>query len=155
MKRCLRCFQNYEENKTECPWCGFRKSQQLKEPQYLSAGIVLQNRYEIGAVVGAGGFGITYAAWDLVLEQRVAIKEYMPGEFSTRAPGETRVSVYGGEKEEQYKNGRDKFYEESQRLAKFQDVPGIVQIYNSFEENETAYLVMEFLEGETLGERRF
>ena len=55
--------------------------------------------------------------------------------------------------EEQYKNGRDKFYEESQRLAKFQDVPGIVQIYNSFEENETAYLVMEFLEGETLGER--
>ena len=153
MKRCLRCFQNYEENKTECPWCGFRKSLQLKEPQYLSAGIVLQNRYEIGAVVGAGGFGITYAAWDRVLEQRVAIKEYMPGEFSTRAPGETRVSVYGGEKEEQYKNGRDKFYEESQRLAKFQDVPGIVQIYNSFEENETAYLVMEFLEGETLGER--
>lgn len=59
MKRCLRCFQNYEENKTECPWCGFRKSLQLKEPQYLSAGIVLQNRYEIGAVVGAGGFGIT------------------------------------------------------------------------------------------------
>ena len=153
MKRCLRCFQNYEENKTECPWCGFRKSLQLKEPQYLSAGIVLQNRYEIGAVVGAGGFGITYAAWDRVLEQRVAIKEYMPGEFSTRTPGETRVSVYGGEKEEQYKNGRDKFYEESQRLAKFQDVPGIVQIYNSFEENETAYLVMEFLEGETLGER--
>ena len=153
MKRCLRCFQNYEENKTECPWCGFQENQQLKEPQYLSAGTVLQNRYEIGAVVGAGGFGITYAAWDRVLEQRVAIKEYMPGEFSTRAPGETRVSVYGGEKEEQYKNGRDKFYEESQRLAKFQDVPGIVQIYNSFEENETAYLVMEFLEGETLGER--
>ena len=153
MKRCLRCFRNYEENKTECPWCGFRESQQLKEPQYLSAGTVLQNRYEIGAVVGAGGFGITYAAWDRVLEQRVAIKEYMPGEFSTRTPGETRVSVYGGEKEEQYKNGRDKFYEESQRLAKFQDVPGIVQIYNSFEENETAYLVMEFLEGETLGER--
>ena len=153
VKRCLRCFQNYEENETECPWCGFRENQQLKEPQYLSAGTVLQNRYEIGAVVGAGGFGITYAAWDRVLEQRVAIKEYMPGEFSTRAPGETRVSVYGGEKEEQYKNGRDKFYEESQRLAKFQDVPGIVQIYNSFEENETAYLVMEFLEGETLGER--
>ena len=153
MKRCLRCFQNYEENKTECPWCGFQENQQLKEPQYLSAGTVLQNRYEIGAVVGAGGFGITYAAWDRVLEQRVAIKEYMPGEFSTRTPGETRVSVYGGEKEEQYKNGRDKFYEESQRLAKFQDVPGIVQIYNSFEENETAYLVMEFLEGETLGER--
>ena len=153
MKRCLRCFRNYEENKTECPWCGFRESQQLKEPQYLSARTVLQNRYEIGAVVGAGGFGITYAAWDRVLEQRVAIKEYMPGEFSTRTPGETRVSVYGGEKEEQYKNGRDKFYEESQRLAKFQDIPGIVQVYNSFEENETAYLVMEFLEGETLGER--
>ena len=153
MKRCLRCFHNYEGNKTECPWCGFRESQQLKEPQYLSVGTVLQNRYEIGAVVGAGGFGITYAAWDRVLEQRVAIKEYMPGEFSTRTPGETRVSVYGGEKEEQYKNGRDKFYEESQRLAKFQDVPGIVQIYNSFEENETAYLVMEFLEGETLSER--
>ncbi|MDO4285357.1 MAG: PASTA domain-containing protein [Eubacteriales bacterium] len=153
MKRCLRCFHSYEEEYEICPHCGYAEGTQVDEPQYLHPGTVLQNRYQIGVVIGAGGFGITYGAWDSVLEQRVAIKEYMPGEFSTRAPGETQVSVYGGEKEEQFEAGKNKFYEESKRLAKFQDVPGIVQIYNSFEENATAYIVMEYLEGETLAER--
>ena len=66
-------------------------------------------------------------------------------------PGRTEVTVYGGEKTEQFEEGCQKFFEESRRLARLQKIPGIVQIYNSFIENGTAYIVMEYLEGETLG----
>jgi len=114
---------------------------------------ICNGRYIIEGVIGAGGFGVTYSAWDTTLQTRVAIKEYLPGEFSTRAPGNITVSIYGGEKEEQYKDGLTKFYDESRHLAKFQGVPGIVQVFDVFMENETAYIVMEYLEGETLGER--
>jgi beta-lactam-binding protein with PASTA domain len=126
----------------------------MEDPLYLKPHTVIGNgRYEIGCVVGAGGFGITYAAFDLVLSSRVAIKEYLPGEFSTRVSGALKITVYGGEKQEQFEDGLAKFYEESNRLAKFNEVPGIVQIYDVFRENDTAYIVMEFLEGEDLGTR--
>ena len=153
MRRCWNCFKTLQEGLEVCPYCGDPMSEGTDEPRYLKPGTVLMQRYTIGKVVGAGGFGITYAAWDEVLQQKVAIKEYMPGEFSTRAPGQTEVSVYGGEKEEQYETGMAKFFNESRRLAAFENTPGIVKIYNSFEENRTAYIVMEFLEGETLSER--
>lgn len=124
------------------------------EARYLNEGTKLHNeRYIIERTIGAGGFGVTYAAWDTTLQTRVAIKEYLPGEFSTRAPGTITVSIYGGEKEEQYKDGLKKFYDESRHLAQFQGIPGIVQVFDVFMENDTAYIVMEYLEGETLGER--
>ena len=153
MKRCYRCFRQYEDEYEICPWCGQAGKVQAEEQRYLLPGTVLGKRYLVGTVIGAGGFGITYTAFDTVLNQKVAIKEYMPGEFSTRTTSETKVTVYGGEKNEQFETGKRKFFEESRRLAKFRDVPGIVQIFNVFEENETVYIVMEFLDGETLAER--
>lgn len=152
-KKCFRCFTFFGEGDI-CPRCGYDVSATSMGAQWLQPGEKLGNgRYEVGCVVGAGGFGITYSAWDNVLGIRVAIKEYLPGEFSTRIPGNTKVTIYGGEKEEQFSEGLKKFYEESVRLAKFREVPGVVQIYESFMENETAYIVMEYLEGETLAER--
>ena len=153
MKLCLSCFNKYEEGYAVCPHCGYAENTPVKEPQYLSPGTVLNHRYLLGTVIGAGGFGVTYGGWDEVLDQKVAIKEFLPGEFSTRMPGRTEVTVYGGEKTEQFEEGCQKFFEESHRLARLQKIPGIVQIYNSFIENGTAYIVMEYLEGETLGER--
>lgn len=152
-KICFRCFHEYEAGERVCPYCGYYEENTMSEARYLKEGTVLAGHYLIGIVIGAGGFGITYAAWDMTLAQRVAIKEFLPGEFSTRMPGQTTVTVYGGEKTEQFETGRGKFIDESRRLARFQGVPGIVQIYNSFEENGTAYIVMEYLEGETLDQR--
>ena len=153
MKTCARCFQKYDSKYRVCLHCGYSEKDNPLEPQYLLPGTLLDARYLVGAVIGSGGFGVTYAAWDQTLEMRVAIKEFLPGEFSTRIPGQTAVTVYGGEKTEQFETGRDKFIDESRRLAKLQNVPGIVQIYNSFEENGTAYIVMEYLEGETLDQK--
>lgn len=151
--RCSNCFMIYTDGDV-CPKCGQSNSKEVAEPHYMKPGTELQEgRYFVGNVVGAGGFGITYAVWDNLLNRKVAIKEYLPGEFSTRLQNATKVTVYGGEKTEQFERGLEKFYEESLRLAKFNEVPGIVQIYDCFRENGTAYIVMEFLEGETLSER--
>ena len=103
--------------------------------------------------MGNGGFGITYLGWDNVLQHKIAIKEYFPGEFSTRVSGQTKVSVYSGEREEQFNSGKEKFIEEAQRIAKFNKTKGIVHVYDYFEENGTAYIIMEYLEGETYKEK--
>ena len=151
-KRCLGCMELYGDEFKICPHCGFVEGTIPEEPIHMYPGTILNGRYIIGKVLGFGGFGVTYIAWDEKLEQKVAIKEYLPGEFSTRMPGQTLVTVFNGEKTEQYYNGLKKFVDEAKRLAKFQNETGIVKIFDSFEENRTAYIVMEYLEGETLSE---
>lgn len=146
--QCNNCKNSIEE--LPCKYCGY-DGKEILNPHYLPCGQKLgQGKYIIGRVLGAGGFGVTYSALDKVLNRRVAIKEYMPGEFSTRMQGNSHLTVFGGEKEEQFKAGMAKFYDESVRLSKFTEVQGIVQVYDCFYENNTAYIVMEYLEGETL-----
>lgn len=153
MKRCLGCMETYEDQYEICPSCGYVEGTKQEESIHMCPGSRLHDRYEIGKVLGYGGFGVTYIAWDERLEQKVAIKEYLPSEFSTRMPGQMEVSVFSGDKNEQFGDGLKKFVEEAKKLAKFQNEPGIVKIFDSFKENETAYIVMEYLDGETLESR--
>ena len=150
LTRCLSCMHQYESTFGLCPYCGYLPGTPAEEAIHMQPGILLHGRYTVGKVLGFGGFGVTYIAWDNKLEQTVAIKEYLPGEFSTRMPGHSQISVFSGDKAEQFADGMHQFVEEARRLAKFQDEPGIVTVYDSFEENNTAYIVMEYLEGETL-----
>ena len=153
LTRCHNCFDEYDPALGKCPHCGYVPGAPAEEAIHMDPGSLLRNRYAIGKVLGFGGFGVTYLAWDVKLEQKVAIKEYLPGEFSTRMPGQSRISVFSGDKAEQFTDGMHKFVEEARRLAHFQNEPGIVTVFDSFEENNTAYIVMEYLEGETLTER--
>ena len=151
--KCVNCFEE-TGNELVCPQCGYNSSEYVKQPHYMVEGSTLQNgRYIVGRSVGAGGFGVTYVAWDNSFNVKVAIKEYLPGEFSTRIGGATQLTIYGGEKQEQFADGLVKYVEEGVRLAKFRDVEGIVKIFDTFKENGTAYIVMEYLEGETLAKR--
>lgn len=152
-KRCMGCMENYDNEYEICPHCGYVEGTPAEEAIHMDPKTLLHNRYIIGKVLGFGGFGVTYVAWDGKLEQKVAIKEYLPSEFSTRMPGQTSVTVFNGDKGEQFNDGMTRFVEEAKRLAKFQDEPGVVKVYDSFLENDTAYIVMEFLDGETLSER--
>ena len=150
MKRCLGCMQSYQNELTMCPHCGYVENTSPEEAIHMVPGTILQDRFIIGKVVGCGGFGVTYIAWDKVLDHKVAIKEYLPSEFSTRMPGISHLTIFEGDKREQFDDGMKKFLDEARRLAKFQNESGIVKIFDCFEENRTAYIVMEYLQGVTL-----
>ena len=151
-KRCLGCMELFGDEFEICPHCGYIVGTHAEEAIHIEPGTLLYDRYIIGKVLGYGGFGVTYLGWDGKLEQKVAIKEYLPGEFSTRMPGQSQVTVFNGEKSEQFHDGLKKFVEEAKHLAKFQNEQGIVKIFDSFVENDTAYIIMEYLDGETLTE---
>jgi len=103
-------------------------------------------------VLGVGGFGITYRAWDTRLNAMMAIKEFFPRELISRIPGETKVRVFSGNRQETYKKQLGRFMDEAKNLAKFTGDEHIVNVLDFFEDNGTAYIVMEYLEGMTLKE---
>ena len=152
MKRCLGCMQIYADELNICPYCGYVEGTEQEEAIHMVPGSVLNDRYIVGKVIGYGGFGVTYIAWDKLLQHRVAIKEYLPSEFCTRIPGLLELTVFNGDKSQQFEDGLKKFIEEARRLAKFQNEAGIVKVFDCFENNKTAYIVMEYLEGVTLSE---
>lgn len=121
-------------------------------PLSLSNNTVLAGQYIILETIGQGGFGITYKALDRMHGNYVAIKEFFPDTMATRAQGQSEVMPYTGERGENYLYGKKCFLEEAETLAKFIGNENIVRIYSYFEENETAYLVMDFIEGTSLNE---
>lgn len=150
MKQCFGCMEYYEDSMHVCPHCGYEEGTMSQESFQLRPGIVLKGHYLLGKVLGYGGFGTTYLAWDETMRRTVAIKEYLPTVFATRGTERTMVTVYGGEKAEQFDKGRQQFLEEARKLARFTGHESIVGVYDFFEENGTAYIVMEYLDGETL-----
>ena len=118
----------------------------------LREGTILQGRYRIGRVLGAGGFGVTYAAEDRSLDQKVVIKEYFPREIAGRLEEEQSQTVRPREKNDRkrFLKGKRDFLLEARRLSALFEVPQIVKVLDWFEENGTAYLVMEFVRGISL-----
>ena len=147
MKRCMNCMKEFEEDYEVCPYCGYIEGSEPKEKYYLKPGTILHDRYIIGTHVGSGGFGIVYRAWDATLSRMIAIKEFFPmGGYVNRIPGYKEIMVFSNKKQE-FKKELERFLKEAQYLAKFSDHTNIVNVYSFFEENNTAYIVMEFLEG--------
>ncbi len=144
-KRCFGCMKAKGEE-PQCPHCGWLETEQNK-PHQLPIGAVLHGQYLVGRVLGEGGFGITYIGWDLGLESAVAIKEYFPGSQVHRTQ---RATVLAKNDALTFKEGKERFLLEAQALAKLRHLGSIVQVYNVFPENGTAYIVMEYVEGTTL-----
>lgn len=141
-----------EEDYVICPYCGNDIGDLPSESFSLSAGSVLKERYIVGRVLGNGGFGITYIGYDKSLQRRIAIKEYFPTECASRQNGELAVEPYSGERGERYATGLESFAAEARRLANLTSIEGVVDVYDVFKENNTAYIVMEYLSGETVKE---
>ena len=106
------------------------------------------HEYRIESVLGAGGFGLTYLATDSNLSLKVALKEYLPGDFASRAEDST-VQPKPGEAAESFQWGLERFLSEAKTLASFRH-PNIVRVMRFFEANRTGYMVMEFVEGKPL-----
>ena len=107
--------------------------------------------YRLDTVLGAGGFGITYRAYDAHLDKFVAIKEYLPGEFAARTQASTVVPKSDTDAQD-YHWGLNRFLDEARTLARF-DHPHLNRVYRFFESNGTAYMVLEYVQGETLAGR--
>ena len=174
-------------------WKSFGIKTDKQNPRALAVNTVLAGKYLVGPVLGEGGFGITYAGYDLNMEARIAIKEYFPVELVTRdttrrsagdgdaasegavsggsvpgasasdggqsaasvsssGGGSDRVISLSGEKSKTYQQGLKKYVDEARNVSQFADIPGIVSVKDFFYENNTAYIVMEYIEGISLKE---
>ncbi|MBR1731667.1 MAG: serine/threonine protein kinase, partial [Ruminococcus sp.] len=148
MNICYNCFKEYIGG--FCPNCGYSNSQDRgKYPVALPAGTILAGRYIVGRVLGQGGFGITYVAQNYQTKEICAIKEFFPETLATRIESRT-VSSYTDERAESFNYGKDCFLNEAKTLAEFIGNPHIVRVYSYFEENNTAYFVMEYITGISL-----
>lgn len=119
---------------------------------WLSDGTMVGSRYKLEKVLGKGGYGITYKGFDTRLEQPVAVKEYYPvfwcSRFVEKGP---KVNVNQG-MEADYCKGMDRFRDEALTLAQLGGISSVVRVTDFFEENGTAYLIMEYLNGKNLKE---
>lgn len=148
-KRCYGCMK-IKSGESVCEHCGYDESNG-NEAHQLPAGTILKEQYLIGKVLGQGGFGITYLGWDMYLDIPVAIKEYFPSQTVMRDVSvSTEVVSYSGDAGVRFRNNKERFMREAKMLARFSQVPEIVQVRNFFLANNTAYIVMEYVDGITL-----
>ena len=152
VRRCMKCMHPLAVGETVCPECGRAYGSVNAESFALKPGTILEGKYLVGEMLGQGGFGITYIGFDLLLEQKVAIKEYYPMStgmvsrdgHSTVMWSSAMMGKTGTQK------GFDSFLKEARKMAKLGGIPGVVGVKSVFIQNETAYIVMDFIEGETL-----
>ncbi|MGN0165875.1 MAG: protein kinase [Lachnospiraceae bacterium] len=149
MARCLNCFKEYGDEYDICPYCGEDRYLEPDEPVHLLPGTFLAGRYLIGTSVGAGGFGIIYKAWDSKLDTVVAVKEFYCSRLVTRAAG-TKELIVNKRDYKEFDYRKKRFLEEARTMAKFGTHRSIPNVYEFFEENGTAYIVMELLQGKSL-----
>ena len=146
---CMNCF-NVKGEYEVCPYCGYVEGTPPEQPHYLTPGTILGNHFIVGTVAGVGGFGITYKCYDTTLGVIVAVKEFYMSGLVNRSPGERRVGLLSGDKKEQYKERLERFRMEAQSMSQFGKAKDIVNVYDYFEENGTAYIVMEYIDGAKL-----
>ena len=144
-KRCVGCMK-MKENSPICEHCGYNENIP-NLPHELPIGTMLKGQYMVGKELGQGGFGITYMGWDCNLDIPVAIKEYYPNSFVSREASQSLTVTCSDSVGELYRTSRERFLREARALAKMRSVSGIVDVYNFFEENNTAYIIMEYVQG--------
>lgn len=154
MEYCINCMRPMERP-ADCPYCGFREAEDEPAVRYLPPGTMLADRYVLGRVLGQGSFGITYIGRDLLLDSIIAVKEYFPKHHVHRnITGEegSCVCLYEEENPGEYEGMMGKFLDEAKRLTQFREIEGIVSVQDFFYENNTAYMVMDYIEGVSLKE---
>ena len=145
---CPSCMAKLTSADVKCPFCGSELNIE-NAPHQLPVNSILNGRYLVGKMLGAGGFGITYIGYDLRLDGKVAIKEYYPSGIANRGASLT-VFPAMDERDGIFDIGKARFLKEAKTLSEFVEDGNIVTLRDYFEENGTAYIVMEYLEGEDL-----
>ena len=153
--RCYSCMEEIPQAGRQCPHCGYDNARgpQMQPKNALPCGTVLLGRYEIGKVLGQGGFGITYIAFDRAVSLKVCIKEYFPSGAAMRNASQGNTGHWsGGENAALLMRGRERFIREARKAATLRNLNAVVKVWDVFFEHETAYIVMDYAEGVTLKE---
>lgn len=149
---CYHCMSELPDGSGFCPYCRGDLTVQ-SAPHHLAAGTVLNGRYLIGEVLGEGGFGITYIGLDLNLKLKIAVKEFYPHGYANRNHQVTDDVFLNHIKETTYfQNAKEQFLREAQNIAMFSKEHAVVDVRDYFTANNTAYIVMEYVDGMTLSE---
>ncbi|HNW87691.1 MAG TPA: protein kinase [Candidatus Limiplasma sp.] len=149
---CFQCMRLLNEGNLICPHCGYDNHVRTNGNGYLPFSIV-KKRYLIGKALGRGGFGVTYIGMDLSLERRVAIKEYFPSDLVSRGEDQSSLTPHDEDSRISFERGRERSMVEARTIARLNDVPDAVNVYDVLISNNTLYIVMEYIEGETLRAR--
>lgn len=150
MKLCMGCMEQIGDDVAACPYCGFDERTLRQESYYLDPGTVVGGRYIVGRVLGYGGHTVSYLGMDAGEGRKVVVKEYLPSDFSTRSEGDKDVTIYSGDGQEQFEQGLANFLNEANRMEHLQDTEGIAKVYDCLAENETGYVISEYVQGKTL-----
>ena len=126
--------------------------QEINNPSMLKVGTILHGTYRIDSYLSSGGFGNTYVATNIEFEERVAIKEFFMKGVTQRDDNQTTVSVSNAENSNSFLEQKEKFKKEARRIRQLKN-EHIVSVHDLFEENGTAYYVMDYVDGENLAER--
>ena len=156
---CQKCKSILPPGISYCPHCGSRisavddsepKTVALVQPAvsvYLTSGTILQEKYRINHVIGQGGFGITYDGTDLKLQMHITIKEYFPAQIADRTVSTSNQVTCTNSTVTLYEHGMRNFINEARNMAKFAGQPGFASVHDYFSENNTAYIIMEYVDG--------
>lgn len=149
-KHCPGCFHE-KAGRAVCPTCGYDEAAP-RSSLFLPHGVTVGEQYRVGRVLGKpGGFGVTYVGWDIYLQQRVAIKEFLPRDVTSRCDQSLEVRALTPADAESFEEGKEQFLREARIVAQF-DHPSVVRVRNFFKANGTAYMVMDYYEGMSLWE---
>lgn len=146
---CIACMHPLDKDGS-CAYCHFQQEGYQPIPRCLRPGTELVGRYVLGKVLGEGSFGITYIAWDTLLDTAVAIKEYFPSSLASRHVGDGgdhNVYIYEKTEKRNYQDNLQKYLDEAKSLSAFSELDGIVSVRDFFYANLTAYIVMAYVEG--------
>ncbi len=155
INRCPHCMRELTGHRGgACPFCGFNAQKSPQPAEAMPRNTILNGKYLVGDVLGRGGFGITYIGFDLSLESRVAIKEYYPSGAAMRREGESELYWSSSYKfHSSREDAKNYFLKEARKMARVENIPSVVRVRETFLANETAYIVMDYVEGETLKAR--
>lgn len=155
INRCPHCMRELTGLRGgACPFCGFNAQKSPQPAEAMPRNTILNGKYLVGDVLGRGGFGITYIGFDLSLESRVAIKEYYPSGAAMRREGESELYWSSSYKfRSSREDAKNYFLKEARKMARVENIPSVVRVRETFLANETAYIVMDYVEGETLKAR--
>ena len=151
-KICFACMHELPSPNGVCPICGRDNSERRNGNGELPYAL-LAGKYIVGRALGRGGFGVTYVGQNVKLGKRVAIKEYFPADIAVRAPDRMTIQASSPENEAMFEEGKRKALDEARTIAMINSVPDVVRIYDCFSRNNTVYIIMEYIEGETLASR--